>query len=115
MTEAFQVNSDGDMVRVNGRFVRVDSTAQRLQTRLRYIRGEWFLNRENGVPYFERILGKGRNVSHIRQVLAAEIKAVEGVTSLDEIRLELDRATRALSVSFRVNGGDRTTITLSAI
>lgn len=113
MTTALQLNASGDLVRVNGRFVRTDSTAQRVQTRLRFIRGEWFLDRAAGVPYRSTILRKAPNLDHIRQVLREEILATEGVRTLDELALEYERANRLLRVRFVVNGTEAGSVALN--
>src|SRR5688572_16803351 len=109
MSSAFLLNASGDLVRQNGRFVRVEdpdpmAVVQRVRTRLRFIRGEWFLDRGAGVPFFERIFGKAGNQGHVRQVLRREILATPGVRTLDELTLAFDGPTRVLRVRFRVNG-----------
>lgn len=104
MTTRLSVTAVGDLRRVNGRFVRVDSTAERLQTRLRILLSEWFLDRGEGVPYLEQIVGRG-SIAHVRQILRQRILETEGVRSLDQLDLNLDRQTRVLSVVFAVNGG----------
>lgn len=113
MTTRLSVTAAGDLERVNGRFVRVDSTAQRLQTRLRILLGEWWLDRNAGVPYLEQIVGRG-SIAHVRQILRERILATEGVTTLDELQLRLDRATRVLTVTFAVNGGNPDDVQFSA-
>lgn len=105
MTTRLSITAAGDIERVNGRFVRVDSTAQRLQTRLRILLGEWFLDRSEGLPYFEQIIGRTSSIAHVRQILAQRIRDTEGVRTLDEMTLNLDAQTRVLTVTFRVNGG----------
>lgn len=111
MTTRFSVTPSGDLERVNGRFVRVDSTPQRLQTRLRILLGEWFLERDAGLPYFEQIIGRTSSIAHVRQILAQRIRETEGVQTLDELALNLNTTTRVLTVTFRVNGGEPDDVT----
>lgn len=111
MTTRFSVTAAGDLRREGGRFVRVDSTAERLQTRLRILLGEWFLDRRAGVPYLEQVIGRA-NIGHVRQILRTRILATEGVRTLDRLDLVLDRQSRVLTVTFAVNGGPEATTDL---
>jgi hypothetical protein len=112
MTTAFQLTAGGDLARVNGRLQRIDSTAQRIACRLRLLRGEWFLNKADGVPYIDQVVGQKTNVPHLRQLFSEEIRAVEGVTSLDRLDVIVNQRTRVLRVEFQVNGGEVVSFTL---
>ena len=71
-----------------------DRVAQSIRTRLRWWRGEWFLDTARGVPYLEQLLGKGVSLDTIRSVLRREIEQVAGVTRVTSIEITSDRATR---------------------
>jgi hypothetical protein len=104
MTTRFEVNANNDLVRRNGSFVRVDSVQQRLQTRLKILLGEWYLQRDEGMPIFTEVIGRS-NIAHVRQLYRSRIVRTEGVTSLDKLELELNSTTRVLTIRFAVNGG----------
>ena len=69
--------------------------SQRITHRLQTFKGECFLDREIGVPYYEEILKKNPVIS-----------GVDGVDKILSLDLSFDRKTRLLSVTFRVLGQD---------
>ena len=90
--------TDGDAVLITG----VDAIAQDLTRRLRTFKGEWFADPEGvGVPYLQKVLGKGNSIAAIRQVFKDQILATPGVLSIDSFDADFDAATRALTVGFQ--------------
>jgi hypothetical protein len=79
-----------------------DAVAQQLLIRLRIFLGEWFLDERVGMPYFQRILGQKFNEALIAPIFQKAILAVPRVASVDSFAFSLDRAARALSLSFKV-------------
>lgn len=77
-----------------------DLIAQRIKIRLMTFLGEWFLDVTEGVPYLEQIMGKGTRESVIVSLLRGQILAVEGVTAITGLNLEVDPVTRRLTVDF---------------
>jgi len=62
----------GDIALVDGRSSVEESTEQTaisLESRFRFFKGSWFLNTEEGVPYFAVFLGKGRSFALIESML----------------------------------------------
>lgn len=112
MTTAFSTNDSGDMVRVNGRFVRIDAVEQRIAHKLRLLHLEWFLDRTAGVPYIDDIMAGKINIGHVRQIFRTQIATVEGVNQINELELSFDSPIRVLTIRFRVNGGEDTTISV---
>ena len=80
---------------------RADNVAQHIKTRLLFVRGEWFLNGELGVPWFEDILVKNPRGVLVEAALKAAIRETPGVNSLDAFVLDYIPGTRQLGVSFR--------------
>lgn len=76
-----------------------DAIAQEIQTRLRWWRGEWFLDTSAGVPYLESILTKGVAEATVRAILLREILAVPGVLRVPSLVVAIDRATRYATVA----------------
>ena len=75
-------------------------------------RGEWYLDTQQGLPWFGAILGvKNPDMRIIRQIITDVIVHTPGVVSLDEIDVTLDARTRNLAVAFRVTASDGSTIT----
>lgn len=80
----------------------VDLIRQRIKQRLLTIQGEWFLNTDIGLPWFDQIIGKGAERPQISALLIREIAETEGVDAVVEFDLTLNRRTRQLVVLFRV-------------
>ena len=71
-------------------------------TRLRLLRGEWFLDLTEGTPYAPAVLGKHTKQTYdfaIRQ----RVLETEGVTAIDEYESLFDGETRRLTVNIRIN------------
>lgn len=74
---------------------------QHIRQRLRFFRGEWFLDTSRGVPYFAAILGKKTPDSYrLSGIFRDAILGTPGVISLTSFSLDIDKRTRVLSVSF---------------
>lgn len=84
--------------------------AQRIKQRLQTFRGECFLDRSVGVPYFEEVMKKNPDLGRIRSLLASVIKGVEGVVKILSLEILKDNKTRELSVRFRVLGSEETIV-----
>lgn len=78
-----------------------EQVAQNVETRLRTLRGEWFLDRALGVPYFSGILGEPMvDISTFDALIKAEIVDVDGVNRIVAFESSFARSTRVYSVSF---------------
>lgn len=75
---------------------------QQLEVRLSIFRGEWFLDGEFGVPYFESILGKQITLNGALSAIKTEILAVDGVSKINTFEYNFDRKERLLTVNFEV-------------
>lgn len=95
--------ASGDLAIKDGDLLLVDNAervAQQILITLRFWLGEWFLNTFDGVPYFEYILVKNPNESHIQQIFREKIMSVEGVSRVNSIDLTFDRINRRMSVEY---------------
>lgn len=86
----------GDIQLVDG----AARVAQQIKVTLLLFLGEWFLDTSFGVPYFEDILVKSPKWGTVNAVLRARISNVPGVTRIRRLTLDMNRATRELSVTF---------------
>ena len=77
----------------------VVSAEQRVLQRLNFLRGEWFLDTEAGVPYFDDILTKPTTLQLVAQTLEAVILSVPGVLGLSDTDADIDPRTRTFSFS----------------
>ena len=97
------LDSDGDLDITGGNLTLtsgIDAVVQRLRLSLRFFRGEWFLDRRVGVPYFERILVKGPNIPAITTLFRDAVLADPEVTEVLGLELDFAAAARTLAVSF---------------
>ena len=103
----------GDIVLDKGRLVLtegVDAVAQRIRMRLATWRGEWFLDRGIGVPYYQKLLQRVRDPAGLRTIFRDAILGTEGVASVPRLEVDLDAAARRLTVRFTAvtDSGDET-------
>lgn len=96
MTRSLELDADGDLKKVRGTVAMVDSTAQRVTTRLRMLLGEWFLDLSDGTPYLQTIFAKQSTLELARSAIAARVRGTEGVRAVRAVVLDADRATRRL-------------------
>ncbi len=95
-----------DLLTVSGDALVIDNAervAQQICITLKFWLGEWFLNKNEGVPYLERIMIKNPNLNHIRQILREKILSVDGVDSVNELNLSVDNRSRTLSVTYEAS------------
>jgi hypothetical protein len=109
------LNSSHDLVFENRDLVVLTGpalVAQRIKQRLLLIQGEWFLDVDAGLPWFDRLLTKQVNLDQVKQALIFQIANTEGVEELSSLTLELDGQTRNAVCNFTVlAGGEELTIT----
>lgn len=89
-------SSDGDLHLLSD----LDAVKQDITIRLQMFRGEWFLDTEEGMPYFQEILVKNPNINAIKTLFANAILSTPTVTSVNNLALDYDKALRTLLVSF---------------
>ena len=75
---------------------------QRIGQTLRTIAGEWFLDLDYGLPYFEQILVKNPNLPSVQDIFRRALLSVKGVSSVERLNLSLDTTSRTLTVSWVV-------------
>jgi hypothetical protein len=76
-----------------------DEVRQAVETRLRLVKGEWFLDPDAGVPLFERILVKDPSLALVENEIKKVILGTAGVTGLRSLEVSLGK-DRELSVIF---------------
>lgn len=92
---------DLDLSRDDIHFVTdADAVAQHLKIRLRFIRGEWFLDQRVGIPYQSQIWVKNPNLAAIQTIYRRAIVSTPGVDKLERLDLSLDAAVRQLRLDF---------------
>lgn len=98
-----KIGVDGDLEIKNGNLQLTsgdDAVRQHLQQRLRTFLGEWFLDLDVGVPYFQDILVKNPNVNQVDGILKQTILTTPGVVELVSFTMNSDPTARTLMVEF---------------
>lgn len=98
-----KLGADGDLEIKNGDLQLTksdDAVRQHLQQRLRTFLGEWFLDLDVGVPYFQDILVKNPNINQIDGILKQKILTTPGVVELLSFTMDFDQTVRSLSIEF---------------
>lgn len=79
----------------------LEEVAQRLQTKLQFFLGEWFLDTTLGVPYYRDVLVRNPDMAVVKSLFQKLITDDQGVESLVTLDVTLDGATRVLTVEFQ--------------
>lgn len=80
----------------------LDAVAQIIGTTLRLLQGEWWESQTDGTPLFQGVLGAGRQLAAVAAIFRTRILGVPYVTSISNVSISLNRASRALSYSCTV-------------
>lgn len=115
---SWALGDDGDLVVQNGSLLRVsgrDAIAQDIVCRLRFVRGEWYQNQNDGTPWFEDIFGDGFSEPVARAILSRVVRETPGVVSLDTLTLDQDASTRTLTADIAATTQDGDTLVLQHI
>lgn len=104
----------GDIALVNGSYVIETGAAYtrtRLAARLKFFKGEYFLDRRKGVPYYDHVFVKNPNIDVVRTLFRRVILGTPGVLSLrgtPDVQIEYNPAIRMAAVGFHamVEGGE---------
>lgn len=99
----FLLDDDGDLV-MPLQFSRgLPAVAQGIRCRMLLFRGEWFLNLDAGVPYYQDLLGKKPNLALARNIFRDAILSTPGVLEILELEVSFEPGNRALSVRWKVS------------
>lgn len=98
-----ELDVDGDLVvDTDVHFTSgLQAVTQEIMIRLKTFRGEWFLDLDEGVPYYQDLLGQKYNEVKARTAFRNEIQKAPYVTKVISLEVSFDRATRELRVSFK--------------
>lgn len=79
-----------------------DAVAQAVLTRLRLLRGEWFLDTTAGMPWATAVFGKNTQGTADAAIRAC-ILGTTGVTEITAYSSSIDSTTRKLTVTATIN------------
>jgi hypothetical protein len=108
----FQLDENGDLDIVSDLVFTTGlrAVAQGIRLRLQMFFGEWFQNLDLGIPYLERpgttaaqaILGQKYNQLKTKTIFRKAIADAPGVDEILYLNVDFNRATRVLSVDWKV-------------
>ena len=105
MAVSYALDSKNDLILDNGVFVKVEDGAQvasKIRTNLLTYLGEWFLDENTGVPYFQRIFVKPVDLADAESIIKQVILQTDGVKSLVSFETSFDGTSRGFGVDARV-------------
>ena len=76
------------------------AVAQNIDIIISTFRGEWFLDEDSGVPYFQDILGHKYDEKKVLKAFREQILKVRNVLRLAILTAEFNRATRELTINY---------------
>ncbi len=88
--------------------------AQRLVLRLSTFKGEWFLDLEFGVAWFDELLGRRVSKSYFDAVIQNEIRKEPDVVEIKDYTSVFNPLTRSMSISARVKASDNSLVTINS-
>lgn len=82
----------------------IPAIVQSCRIALQMFKGEWFLDLDAGIPYFEDILGAKPTIGAAvaRQEFLRELQLVEGVVEVTRLNITFEPTTRTLTVRWQV-------------
>lgn len=112
MDIALDIDGDGDLL-LDGNEIRLTSdvaeaAAQDVRHRLLFFRGEWFLDKRQGLPWFQNVYTKGASLTQLESLFRRAIQSSPYVTQVLDLTLTIDSKNRELSLDFdaeRIDGG----------
>lgn len=93
---------NGDLVLTEGS----EAVRQHLKQRLQTFLNEWFLDARVGVPYYEHVLVKNPEPLVLDSVFKSVILNTPGVEKLLEFDIDVEQATRKMTLLFKVQVSD---------
>jgi hypothetical protein len=81
----------------------IDQVRQKLECRLQFFFGEWFLDNTQGIKLYETVYVKNPNLSIIASLFKSTILDTRDVNSIIEYNQTYDPKTRKLSIDFKVD------------
>ncbi len=91
-----------------------DAVLQKIRSRFRFFKGEWFLDTRLGVPYLQIVLVKNPDLILINAIFSKVLATTPGVASVDSFTCLLDRPTRTLTCTFQITLSDGTKVIAQA-
>ena len=116
-----KMDDNDDVAIENNRLVWTENDSdeeirQRLIQNLKFFLAEWFLDKNEGLPYFQAIFVKGTPADIVEGAFKDRIIGTNGVNDLQRFEpLDLNSATRELKVDFDVRTINGNNLTINEV
>lgn len=104
-----QLTTDNDLAIVDGglKYVNgLDEIAQKTRNVLQCSQGDWFLDLDQGLPFFQEIFRKAQSLSYIENIYLEAINSVPGIIDINEFKVEFEPSTRVVNITFKAATSD---------
>lgn len=93
---------------------KAEDLGQRLKVKLLLFKGEWFLNINYGVPYYQEVFVRQSSKDKVDDIFRAQIASEDGVVDLLSYSSVFNTSTRSFAVTASVmaESGEIQTISL---
>ena len=101
---SIKLTENGDIDISNGRITEVSDselTLQRIKNDFKFYKGEWYLNRELGVPYFEVFFGKNTDKNRVQDEVVRVLDEIPAILEILEINIRDEGITRFIDIKVR--------------
>lgn len=101
---SFQLDRDGDLLLTNNSLTLttgLEAIRQHLQCKFRLFMGEWFLDLDAGVPWFQEVFKKNTSFVVLQEIFKDTILSTPGVIELKTFNFDYDRQRREASLDFQ--------------
>lgn len=115
MSVVRRVDENWDMTFGRGRAnyaTGVDAAAQQVKNRLLTFEGEWFLDLDAGLKWFQQILTKPANENVIAVEIKSAILSIDNVAAINSYRQTINPETRRLLVVTSLTSTDGSVTTV---
>jgi len=108
-------NTTKDLVLTDEKNLKLTNTltefvSQKIENVLLFFKGEWFLDYEKGIPYFEKIFTKNPDINLINTIFIREIKKIVEIVEIVRFETEYSASERTFTIDFEIIANDGTLI-----
>ncbi len=97
----FLLDASGDLNMTGGDASQVVRLDQAISNKLLLVAGEWFLNLDDGIPYYQEVLIKNPVIEHLETLFKDAILSFDEVDNVAEFTIDFDGPTRTLTIVWR--------------
>lgn len=99
-------NGDYTIGRHNELYEGTEAVAQAVKTRLLLLLGEWWENRKDGTPLFEKVLGQRLKIDEapdeIDLIFSERINGTQGISDITKFESGIDAESRAYKADITI-------------